>query len=101
MTTTATQRRIQRITGDSFAEVPVLPATDSVFKFLAHAPGAYDALAGSDDLSRVLELAWEGYRMSEQPAYVWDRRGDGADFDPTAEPRLLAVVGVFWLDEED
>lgn len=101
MTTTATLSRIRKITGDAYAELPPYPVVENCSKFLAHAPGAYNMSAPSDDLHHVLELAWEGYKMSEQPAYVWDLRGDGADFDATAEPRIIAVVGVFWVDEED
>lgn len=97
----ATKRRIRNITGDCYSDVPKLPELDTTFAFIAHAPGAYDATAGTDDLYRALELGWEAYRLGEQPAYVWDRRGDGSEFDPTAEPRIIAVVGVFYLDEED
>lgn len=97
MTNTATQRRIRSILGPD-RDLPAYPVVTECTKFVAHAPGAYNMTAGTDDLHRALELAWEGYRMSEQPAYVWDLRGDGADYDATAEPILLAVVGVFWLD---
>lgn len=96
----ATKRRIREVTGDAHADLPDYPTHSQCTKFLVQVPGAYNATAGTDDLRNALELAWEGYRMSEQPAYVWDLRGDGSDFDSTAEPRLMGMVGVFWLDEE-
>lgn len=98
--TTATQRRIQQLIGRD-RDLPTYPVVKACTRFLVTAPGAYNMSAPADDLHEALELAWTGYKMGESPAYVWDLRGDTAEFDATAEPRIIAVVGVFYIDEED
>lgn len=97
---TATQRRLIDLGLDGdFVLALTPPPNKGGSKYVVHAPAAYNATLPSDDLHDALDAGWSAYKMGEAPALVWDYRGDGADYDPAAEPRIIAVVTVHYLDE--
>jgi hypothetical protein len=95
---TATQHRLRELLGPEQDLIRTPVKNEFETGYLIDIPGVH-AVAGVDDMHAALRQAHDGANQSQCPAFVWDWRGDGTDYDPAAKPRLVWVVGAFYVGE--
>lgn len=97
---TATQHRLRELLGPEQDNLPYTLSARNSFRtaYFIDVPGAR-LISGADDVRDALKAAHDASYHQQVPAFVWDWRGEGTDYDPGASPRLVWVVGAFYVGD--